>query len=115
MGPLAPNEDGGANLERAGWSGTPARPGLLGDRGGTKCFPTTVLYGLIEECIGSGKTSFWNKGPVDQRLVIDSLGLPRDESARIIRGGRCCVRGGAEALSFGWNRFSRGHGGQCRL
>ena len=74
-----------------------------------------VMYGVIEERIGGGKTSFWNKGLVEQRLVIDSFGLPRDESVQIVRRGRCCVRGGAGALSFDWDRFPGGHGGRCRL
>ena len=95
---LTPDEDNGANLERAGWSGTPARSGLLGDRGGTKYLPTAILYGAIEESIGGGKTSFWNKGPIEQRLLIDLLGLSRDESAQIIWGRRCCVRGGARSV-----------------
>ena len=65
--------------------------GHSGDREGTKCLLPSILNGEVEEGIGGGKAAFWDKRAIKQRLVVDLLGLPGDESAWIIRKGRCCM------------------------
>ena len=46
------------------------------NRGCTKRLPTAVLDSEVEECIRGGETTFRDERVVEQRLVIDSLGLP---------------------------------------
>ena len=53
------------------------------NRGCTKRLPTAVLDSEVEECIGSGETAFRDERAVEQRLVIDPLGLPGNESVWI--------------------------------
>ena len=79
LNPLASDEDGGANLERHIEVKLLHDRGHFWNRGCTKCWPTTVLDSEVEECIGSGETVFWDERAVEQRLVIDPLGLLGNE------------------------------------
>ena len=101
LDPLASDEDGGADLERQIEMELRHYRGHSGDRGHTECLPAAVLDSEVEEHILGGETAFRDKQAVEQRLVIDPLGLPGNEPMWIFRRGWCHPRGGAGSLSFG--------------
>ena len=86
----------------------PHNRGYSKDRGSIESLLAAVLDYEVEERIGGGETSFWDKQAVEQGLVINPLGLPRNEPVWISKGG------GAGSLSFGWGRLPWGHGGRSR-
>ena len=57
---------------------------------------------------------FQEKRAVEQRLVIDPLGLPRNELMWIFQMGWFHQRGGAGLLSFGCGGLPGSHGGRSR-
>ena len=77
-----------------------------------ECLPAAVLDSEVEERIGGGETSFWDKRVVGQGLVIDLLGLLGNEPVWIFRRGWCRPRGGAGLLSFGLGQLPWGHVGR---
>ena len=77
-----------------------------------ECLPAAVLDSEVEERIGCGETSFWEKRVVEHGLVIDLLGLLGNELVWIFRRGWCRPRGGAGSLSFGLGRLPWGHVGR---
>ena len=99
---LASDKDGGADLERHIGVELLHSQGHSGDRGHIKRLPVVVLDSEIEERIGGGDTAFRDERAVEQRLVIDPLGLPRNEPVWIFRRGWCCPLSGALVLSFSW-------------
>ena len=112
--PLASDEDGGADLESQIGVEHPHDRGHSGNRGCTKRLLATVLDSEVEECIGSGETAFRDERMVEQRLVIDPLGLPGIESVWIFQRRWCRPRGGAGSLSFGRGRLPGSHGSRSR-
>ena len=75
--------------------------GHSGNRGCTERLQASILDIEVEECIGSGETTFRDERAVEQRLVIDPLDLPGNEPMWIFRRGWSHPRGGAGSLSFG--------------
>ena len=61
LDPLASDKNSGADFERQIGVELPHNQGYFGDRGCTKCLPAAVLDSEVEERIGSGETSFWDK------------------------------------------------------
>ena len=64
--------------------------GYTRDRGCTDCLPAVVLDSKVEEHIGGGETSFWDKRAVEKGLMINPLGLPGNEPVWIFLRG--CFR-----------------------
>ena len=115
LDPLAFDENDGANFERQIRVEIQHNRGYFGDRGCIKCLPAVALDSEVEECIGGGETSFWDKRVIEQGLMIDPLGLPVNEPVWIFRGGWCRPRGGAGSLSFGRDQLPWSHGGRYRV
>ena len=114
LDPLASDKDGGVNLKSQIGVELPHYRGHSRDRGRTKCLPAVVLDSKVEEWIGGGETSFREEQAIEQRLVIDSLGLPRNKPMWIFWREWCRLRGGAESLSFSWGGLLGSHGGRSR-
>ena len=112
LDPLASDEDGGAHLERHIGVELLHYRGHSKDKGLTECLPTAILDSEVEECSGGWETAFRDERAVEQRLMIDLLGLPGNKPMWIFRRGWCCPRGGAGSLSFGLGGLPRIHG--CR-
>ena len=83
----------------------PHDQGHSGNRGCIKRLLAAVLDSEVEERIGDGEIAFRDERAVEQRLVIDPLGLPGNELMWIFRRGWRRPRGGARSLSFGWVDF----------
>ena len=79
LDPLAPDEDGVVDLDRQIEVEVPYYLGHSGNRGCTKRLPAVVLDSEFEECIGGGEIAFRDERAVEQRLVIDPLGLLGNE------------------------------------
>ena len=52
---------------------------------------------------------------VEQGLMVDSLGLPKNEPMGILLGGGCRLRGGVGSLSLCWDRLLWSHWGRSSV
>ena len=65
LGSLASNKNIGFDFEMQIGVELPHNRGYSKDRGCTKCLPAAVLDSEVEERIGGGETSFWDKRAVE--------------------------------------------------
>ena len=82
----------------------PHNRGHSENSGCTKLLPPAVLDSEVEERIGGGETTFWDKREVEQRFMIDPLDLPGNEPTWIFRNAArevepdCCRLAGVDFL-----------------
>ena len=86
LDPLASDKNGGADLEWQIGVEFPHNRGHSEDRGCAECLPIAVLDDEVEEHIRGWKTLFRDKRAIEQGLMVDSLGLPRNELVGILQG-----------------------------
>ena len=113
--PYTPDKYRGADPERqVGVELTDDRGHSWG-RGSTQGLPTSSLDCKIEERIRGQKTSLRDGRTEAKRLVVEALCLPRNETARVIQRGRCCLGCGTRAVPLGWDSLLRRHSSHKRL
>ena len=79
LDPFALGEDGGVDLKRQIIVELPHCRCRPRNKGRTKSLSAAVLNSEVEERISGGETAFWDERAVEQRLLLDSLGLLRNE------------------------------------